>query len=266
MSSARRLQALPERDVHGPVRSARHGELPGAVDRVDDPDAIGLNAGDVVDRLLGQHRVVGPGPTQAVEDQRVGPPVAGIAEVVRVVEADLLAHRQQQFTGFFGHLGGQRRIGQAHRVSITNHLAADITGSPHYAVVTMSTADQPSSDSLTSALSKAKIPSENHGFIRSVTSRHRHRRVRRSWRPVRPTSGPPDATAFRICTSTTGIRTGSPPKRKSAASPAARSAVRARGRARCTWSTRRPRSVPLARARPTSAEKPRSATAACRSR
>jgi len=49
-------------------------------------------------------------------------------------------------------------------------LSADITGSPHYAVVTMSTADQPASDSLTSALSKAKIPSVNHGFIRSVTS------------------------------------------------------------------------------------------------
>ena len=34
----------------------------------------------------------------------------------------------------------------------------------------MSTADEPSSESLTSALSKAKIPSVNHGFIRSVTS------------------------------------------------------------------------------------------------
>ena len=34
----------------------------------------------------------------------------------------------------------------------------------------MSTADEPSSDSLTAALSKAKIPSENHGFIRSFTS------------------------------------------------------------------------------------------------
>ena len=54
---------------------------------------------------------------QPVEDQRVGPPVAGIAEVVGIVEADLLAHRQQQFTGIFGHLGGQRRIGHTHRPS-----------------------------------------------------------------------------------------------------------------------------------------------------
>ena len=52
---------------------------------------------------------------QPVEDQHVGPLVAGVAEVVRVVEADLLAHREQQFSGVGGHLGGQRRIGQAHQ-------------------------------------------------------------------------------------------------------------------------------------------------------
>jgi hypothetical protein len=34
----------------------------------------------------------------------------------------------------------------------------------------MSTADQPSSDSLTAALSKARIPSANHGFIRDFTN------------------------------------------------------------------------------------------------
>ena len=34
----------------------------------------------------------------------------------------------------------------------------------------MSTADRPSSDSLTAALSKARIPSANHGFIRSFTT------------------------------------------------------------------------------------------------
>ncbi len=65
-----------------------------------------------------EHRVVGPLGAQPVQDQRIGPPVAGVAEVVGVVETDLLAHRQQQFTGVFGHLGGQRRIGQAHRLSI----------------------------------------------------------------------------------------------------------------------------------------------------
>ena len=55
---------------------------------------------------------------QPVEDQGVGPLVPGVAEFVGVVEADLLAHRQQQLTGVSGHLGGQRRIGQAHRFSI----------------------------------------------------------------------------------------------------------------------------------------------------
>ena len=72
----------------------------------------------VVDGLLGQHRVAGPVTSKPVEDQNVGPVVASVAEVVRIVEAHFLAHRQQQFAGFGGHLGGQRRIGKAHRDSI----------------------------------------------------------------------------------------------------------------------------------------------------
>ncbi len=72
----------------------------------------------VVDGLLGQHGVGGAFARQAVEDQRVGPLVAGIAEVVRIPEADLVAHLQQQLTGVAGQLGGQRGIGQAHHSSI----------------------------------------------------------------------------------------------------------------------------------------------------
>ena len=95
----------------------------GAVDGVDDPDAISLNTGNVVGRLLGQHGVVRALVTQPVEDQGVGPPVAGVAQVVGIVEADLLTHRQQQFTGVVGHLGGQRRIGQHSSGQVDHGLA-----------------------------------------------------------------------------------------------------------------------------------------------
>ena len=53
-------EALPQRDVHRPVGSPRPGELAGAVDGVDDPHAVGVHPRQVVDGLLGQHRVAGP--------------------------------------------------------------------------------------------------------------------------------------------------------------------------------------------------------------
>ena len=85
--------ALPQRDVHGPV-VAPGGELPGPVERVDDPHPVGIDPRQVVDGLFGQHRVGGPLARQAVEDQRVGPLVPGVAEVIRVPETLLLPHLQ----------------------------------------------------------------------------------------------------------------------------------------------------------------------------
>ena len=82
--------------------------------RVDDPHPVGVHPRQVVDGLLRQHGVVGPLLAQPVEDQRVGAPVAGVAEVVGVAEADLCAHRDEQFTGLGGHLGGERRVGEGH--------------------------------------------------------------------------------------------------------------------------------------------------------
>ncbi len=89
-----------------------------AVHRVDDPDPVGLDAGKVVDRLLAEHGITGAGLGQAIEDQRVGSTVALVAEVVRVVETDLLAHGQQQLAGLLGHCGGQVGVGRVHPVSI----------------------------------------------------------------------------------------------------------------------------------------------------
>ena len=59
----------------------------------------------------------GPVPLQPIENQDVGPLVARVAEVVRVVEADFLADGEQKFSGVGGHVCGQLGIGQAHRLS-----------------------------------------------------------------------------------------------------------------------------------------------------
>ena len=66
------VPALPQRHVDGPVVAGRLGELAGAVERVDDPDPVGVEACLVVAALLGEHRVVG-----AVLGQRVLLPGAG---------------------------------------------------------------------------------------------------------------------------------------------------------------------------------------------
>ena len=68
MSSAGRLTApaakrspVPQGDVHGPVVAAVLAELVGAVERVDDPHPVGVEAARVLDALLGQHGVVRSG-------------------------------------------------------------------------------------------------------------------------------------------------------------------------------------------------------------
>jgi hypothetical protein len=76
------------------------------------------NTGQVVDGFLAEYGVTGPLVAQSLEDQRVRLLVTRVAQIVRIVETDFLARCRQQFTGVPGHLGGQRRIGQAHRSSI----------------------------------------------------------------------------------------------------------------------------------------------------
>ncbi len=52
--------AVDEGHVDGPVGAAGLAELPGAVERVDDPDAIGTESRPVLDALLGQDLVARP--------------------------------------------------------------------------------------------------------------------------------------------------------------------------------------------------------------
>ena len=74
------VAVLPQRDVDGPVVARRLGELAGAVERVDDPHPARGEAGLVVGRLLGQHRVVGPVLGQDAVELGLGGGVAGVLE------------------------------------------------------------------------------------------------------------------------------------------------------------------------------------------
>ena len=73
-----------QRDVDGPVGAGRLAELPGAVERIDDPDPLGAEADAVVvgPGLLGEHGVAGcmcsvePG-----QEQVVGAAVALVLEL-----------------------------------------------------------------------------------------------------------------------------------------------------------------------------------------
>ncbi len=121
-------RALPQRDVHGPAGASPHGEFPRPVDGVDDPHPIGPHAGQVVDRLLGQDGVIGSVFCEPVENQRVGPGVAGVTQVVGVVEPDLLAQRQQHLTGFLRHVRGECRVG--HSGGAGHVLRGSVTRAP----------------------------------------------------------------------------------------------------------------------------------------
>ena len=98
---------LPQRHVYGPVVASRHGEFACSVQRIDDPDPVGLQPGQVVVGLFAEHRVARALDAQPLQQQRIGLAVALIAQQPRVVEADAIAHRQQQLSRLVGKVSGQ---------------------------------------------------------------------------------------------------------------------------------------------------------------
>jgi hypothetical protein len=93
--------SLPEGDVDGPVGAARLAELPGPVQRVDDPDPVRGQPRRVVGALLGQDDVAGTAGGERRGQELVRPPVAGLAQQVR------LAARGPQLEQQLPRLGGQ---------------------------------------------------------------------------------------------------------------------------------------------------------------
>jgi hypothetical protein len=83
--------------VDGPVGAARLAELPGAVQRVDDPHPARGQPRGVVGALLGEHHVTGAAGGQFGGEEVVRLPVAGLAQVVLL--AALSAQGQQPFPG-----------------------------------------------------------------------------------------------------------------------------------------------------------------------
>ena len=63
---AARWSGVPQRDVHCPVVASVLAELARAVERIDDPHPVGVEAAGVLQALLRQHGVVGPGVGQLV--------------------------------------------------------------------------------------------------------------------------------------------------------------------------------------------------------
>jgi hypothetical protein len=88
-----------ERHVHRPVPPAPFAELPGAVERIDDPHPLHLEAPEVVAALLGQHAVAGHGLPDQVHQQVVGQPVALVADVVRRRSLELGPDLEEQLPG-----------------------------------------------------------------------------------------------------------------------------------------------------------------------
>ena len=90
--------------MHRPVGAPLLGELAGAVERVDDPDPVGLEATRVVDRLLREHAVAFVVLAQELEQPAVREHVAGVAErpTLPLVGCRSLAQLQQQLARLGG--------------------------------------------------------------------------------------------------------------------------------------------------------------------
>ena len=84
------IALLPQRHVHRPVVTGRLGELAGAVERVDDPDPVALEATSVVLALLAEHHVAGTHVGEQAHQQLVRGLVAGVLELLAL--EPLLAH------------------------------------------------------------------------------------------------------------------------------------------------------------------------------
>ena len=110
--------ALPQGHVDGPVVPTRARVLVRAVDGVDDPHPVGVEAGEVVGGLLGEHRVLGALLGEAAQQQLVGAPVAEVPELPasRAGAAQL----QQEHAG----LGGER-LGERLVVGVARHVRQD---------------------------------------------------------------------------------------------------------------------------------------------
>ena len=91
--------------MDGPVAAPGLTKLPGAVQRVHDPDTVGRQPRPVVAPLLGQDRVARPARRQFGGEELVGTPVSRLAQVASI--ASLGTQPEQQRPGLLRELGGK---------------------------------------------------------------------------------------------------------------------------------------------------------------
>jgi len=91
---------LPQRHVDRPVLATVLPELPGAVQRVDDPDAGGVQPAKIVDRLLGEDGVGRMTVPDGVDQEAVRRAVTRGAD--SGAQRRLAPERQQQPAGRLG--------------------------------------------------------------------------------------------------------------------------------------------------------------------
>ncbi len=120
---------LPQRHVHRPVGAALFGELPGAVERVDDPHPPRGEPHRIVDALFGEHGIVGPFGRQRRHQEVVGPLVAGGLAVLGARRGEFGAHVEQQGTRLGGQPRGQFVIGHFCSRLSSNSITASASSS-----------------------------------------------------------------------------------------------------------------------------------------
>ena len=92
---------VPQGDVHRPVVATVLAELAGAVERIDDPHPVGVEAPRVLEAFLRQHGIVGPGIGELLGDEAVTGDVAGVHHLPcgRTGPCQLVAQLDQQMAG-----------------------------------------------------------------------------------------------------------------------------------------------------------------------
>ena len=95
-----------------PVGAPGLTELPGAIQRVHDPDPVGRQPRPVVAALLGQDRVTRPARRQFGGEELVGEPVSRLAQIAGI--ASLGTQPEQQRPGLLREFSGKAIIVGCH--------------------------------------------------------------------------------------------------------------------------------------------------------
>ena len=98
--------------MHRPLHTARAAEVPGSVQRIDDPHPVGCQAGRVIAPLFGQDGIGGSKVGKAGHQVLMGPTVALVLELPRGPSGRqaLVQNGEEHVTGLLGQQPGQFMI------------------------------------------------------------------------------------------------------------------------------------------------------------